>query len=215
MREQPLQPARDLALIVVFACITAALGLIPPIPTPLSPTPITAQSLGPMLAGVVLGGRRGGLSQVLFLALAALGLPVLSGGGGGLARLMGPSAGFLIGFAVSALLVGWAVYRIGAPYSWWKSLIVLILGSMVVMYLCGSIGLMVIGKLTFWQALIGNIAYVPGDLVKVVAAALIGKGVHASLPGMLPWRSEPAELAAGEAPSTSGASHSSQPGFSL
>ena len=73
-------------------------GLVPPVAIAfLGGVPITAQTLGVMLAGVMLGPIRGALAVLLFLFLVALGLPFLSGGRGGLGVFMGPSVGFLIG----------------------------------------------------------------------------------------------------------------------
>ena len=74
---------KDIVYIALFAAVMAVLGLFPPITLPISGVPVTAQSLGPMLAGAILGARRGGLSILLFVALVALGLPLLSGGRGG------------------------------------------------------------------------------------------------------------------------------------
>ena len=210
MSSQPSQPARDLALIAVFAGVTAALGLIPPLYVPISPVPITAQSLGPMLAGAILGGRRGAFSQLLFLALVALGLLLLSGGRGGLGVFFGPSWGFIVGFVVCAWFVGWATYRVGAPYSVWKGLIITVIGGLVIMYALGIPGLMISGKLTFSQALIGNLPYLPGDLTKVVLATLVAKGVHTAVPGMLPWHSETAEQPAADSVSAEAAPASGQ-----
>ncbi|WIY82350.1 biotin transporter BioY [Propionimicrobium sp. PCR01-08-3] len=196
MSNQQSQPARDLALIAVFAGVTAALGAIPPIVVPISPAPITAQSLGPMLAGVILGGRRAGLSQLLFLTLVALGLPLLAGGRGGIGVFVSPTWGFLIAFVACAWFIGWATYRIGAPYSIWKGAIVLVLGGLVLMYGLGIPGMMVSGHLSFTQAVVANIPYLPGDIAKIVIALIVAKGVHAALPGMLPWGGAKAEAAA-------------------
>jgi biotin transport system substrate-specific component len=74
---------RDIVYIALFAAIVGALGMFPPITLPLIGVPITAQSLGVMLAGSVLGARRGGLAIVLFLVLVAIGVPLLAGGRGG------------------------------------------------------------------------------------------------------------------------------------
>lgn len=190
--DRPAKPhalgARDLALVAVFAGVTAALGLIPGIMTPLSPVPITAQSLGPMLAGGILGGRRGSASQALFLALVAIGLPLLAGGRGGFGVFFSVSWGFLVGWPIVAGLIGWATYRIGAPYSLWKGLIVNVAFGLVVLYLIGIPGMVVTGKLTFVQAVAANLPYLPGDLAKAVIAALVAKGVHTAYPALLPWR---------------------------
>jgi len=187
MTSQTPLPARDLALIAVFAGITAALGLIPPIYLPISPAPITAQSLGPMLAGAILGGRRGGASLVLFMAMVALGLPLLSGGRGGIGVFLSPTVGFLVGFVVCAFAIGWATYRVGAPYSIWKGLVITLLGGLVLMYIFGLTGMMIVAHLSLSQALLAQVMYLPGDLTKAVIAVLVAKGVHTAYPGLLPW----------------------------
>jgi biotin transport system substrate-specific component len=110
--------SRDLAYIALFAAIVAALGLLPPVPVPGIPVPITAQTLGVMLAGSVLGARRGGLALLVFLAVVAVGLPVLSGGRGGLGVFVGPSAGFLYSWPLAAFVIGAATT---SPGHWWPT----------------------------------------------------------------------------------------------
>jgi biotin transport system substrate-specific component len=63
---------KDIVYIALFAALMAVLGLFPPFTLPITGVPITAQSLAPMLAGAILGARRGALSVVLFLVLVAL-----------------------------------------------------------------------------------------------------------------------------------------------
>ena len=89
---------RNVAQIALFAALIAALGLIPKITLAFG-VPITAQSMGVMLCGSVLGARRGSMAVLLFLLLVALGLPLLSGCRGGLGLFVSPSDGFLFGFA--------------------------------------------------------------------------------------------------------------------
>ena len=96
---------RNLTLVALFAALIAALGLIPQITLAFG-VPITAQSLGVMLCGTVLGARRGALAVLLFLLLVALGLPLLSGGRGGLGVFASPTVGFLVGFPVAAFVTG-------------------------------------------------------------------------------------------------------------
>ncbi len=150
--------------------------------------PITAQSLGAILAGAILGGRRGFASLVLFLALVALGLPLLAGGRGGIGVFFGVTWGFLVGWTVVAGFVGWATYRLGAPYVVWKAILINVLGGMVLLYGCGIPGMVVTGKLTWSAAVLANLPYLPADLVKCVIAALVAKGVHTAYPGLLPFR---------------------------
>ena len=178
--------ARDLALIAVFAAVTAALGLIPPIPV--GPVPITAQTLGVMLAGAILGGRRGFASQLLLLVLVAIGLPLLSGGRGGIGVFAGASVGFLIGWPIVAGVMGWLTYRVGAPYSLWKGIVINIIGGMVLLYAIGIPGMMLRAGLGFGAAVAANAPFLIGDTIKAVLAAVVAKGVHAAYPRLLPTR---------------------------
>ena len=83
---------RNVAQIALFTALIAALGLVPPIALGFG-VPITAQTLGVMLAGAVLGSRAGALSALLLLFLVALGLPLMSGGRGAWASLPRPRRG--------------------------------------------------------------------------------------------------------------------------
>ena len=95
----------------VPAAVIGVLGMLPGVMLPIAMgVPITAQTLGVMLAGIILGPRHGALAVLLFLFVVLLGAPLLSGGRGGLGVLFGPSVGFLLGF-VPAAFTG------GAPFS--------------------------------------------------------------------------------------------------
>jgi biotin transport system substrate-specific component len=101
---------KNIAYVALFAALIAVLGLVPKIDL-VAGVPITAQSLGVMLCGTVLGARRGALAVLLFVGLVAVGLPLLAGGRGGIGLFAGPSAGFLIGFPVAAFVAGWVMER--------------------------------------------------------------------------------------------------------
>ena len=92
----------DIALIAVFAALIAVLSLTPAVPV--GPVPITLQTLGVALAGLVLGPLRGFLAVVLYLIVGFVGLPVFAGGAAGLAVLGKPSAGYLLSFPIAALI---------------------------------------------------------------------------------------------------------------
>jgi len=180
--------ARDLAFVAVFAGLTAALGLLPAVYLPLSPVPITAQSLAVVLTGAILGARRAVAAQLLFMALVAIGLPLLSGGRGGLAVFVGPTVGFFLAWPVMAGLIGWLTARAGAPYTLWRGLAVNALGTLV-MYAFGIGGMMLVLRLSLPAALVGGVVpFLVGDTVKCVIATLVAKGVHAGYPGLLPAR---------------------------
>ena len=181
-------PARDLALVAIFAGIVAALGLVPALFPFGAAVPITAQSLGVMLAGAILGPRRGGLALVVLLVLVAVGLPLLAGGRGGLGVFFGPSVGYLVGWPVAAFLVGWLTQKGGAPYKLHWGIAANIVGGIVVLYALGIAGTVLVADLSVAAAAVGALVFLPGDLAKAVLAAVIARGVHASYPGLIAER---------------------------
>lgn len=196
MSSAPRSSSRDLALIAIFAGIVAALGIVPAFTPPGFSVPITAQSLGVMLAGSVLGARRGGLSLVLFLVLVATGLPLLAGGRGGLGVFAGPSVGFLLAWPVAAYLIGWLSERAGTTYKLHWGIVANLVGGIVVVYVGGIVGMSAVLGLSIPAAAVATWIYLPGDAVKVVIAALVARGVHAAYPGLLSGRRpEPAKEA--------------------
>ncbi|MGH3370589.1 MAG: biotin transporter BioY [Nocardioidaceae bacterium] len=179
------RPARDIALIATFAGIVAALGVVPAFQPPGFSVPITAQSLGVMLAGAVLGARRGSAALVLFLVLVAVGLPLLAGGRGGLGVFVGPSAGFLLAWPVAAFVVGWLTERGGTPYRLTWGVVANVVGGIVVLYAFGIAGIAAVAGISVGAAAISTWIFIPGDLVKAVLAALVARGVHAAYPGLV------------------------------
>lgn len=177
--------ARDLALIAMFAGIVAAFGLVPAFVIPGFSVPITAQTLGVMLAGAVLGARRAGLALIVFVALVAVGLPLLAGGRGGLGVFVAPSAGFLIAFPLSAYVVGWLTERGGGRYRLGWGVAANVAGGIVVMYALGIVGIAWVTGVSLTAAAVSTWVFLPGDLIKAVVAALIARGVHAAYPGLL------------------------------
>jgi len=177
--------AADLARIAVFAALIAALGLPGTIALFGNAVPITAQTLGVMLAGALLGARRGALACLVFLALVAAGLPLLAGGRGGWAVFTGPSAGYLIGFPVGAFVIGLLTARLLPRYPFWAGLAANLAGGILVVY---AIGIPVqaarvgSGLLAVVQ---GAVQYLPGDLIKVVITTIVAQRVHRAFPGLV------------------------------
>lgn len=186
--QRPRTSSRDLALVAVFAGIVAALGLVPALYPFGSAVPITAQTLGVMLAGAVLGARRGSLALLLLLALVAVGLPLLAGGRGGLGVFVGPSAGYLVGFPVAAFVVGWVTERGGTPYRLHWGLVANVVGGIGVLYGFGVAGTALLADLPVETAALGALLFLPGDLIKAAVAALVAGGVHRSYPGLIARR---------------------------
>ncbi|RCW42896.1 biotin transport system substrate-specific component [Halopolyspora algeriensis] len=173
-------PAADLARTVVFAAFIAVLGLFPGFYLGGAAVPIVLQNTGPLLAGSILGARRGGAAVLLFLALVALGLPLLSGGRGGLAVFAGPSGGFLIGYVFSAVVVGLIVQR-ATPRPGLLVLLLANVAGVAVDYLVG---------IPYWAAFTGDLrvaaiqslVFVPGDAAKLVLVSLVAAAVHRAVP---------------------------------
>jgi biotin transport system substrate-specific component len=173
---------QDLIHISLFAALTAALGLVPRIDLAIVPVPITAQSMGPMLAGAILGARRGALSQGLFLVLLAAGLPLLTGGRGGLGFFATPSAGFIIAFPFAAAVTGWLVERFWQKLGFFKAFAAAVIGGIGVVYLIGIPVLTAIAGLSLPAAAAGSAVFIPGDLIKAGLAASVAMFVKRGYP---------------------------------
>lgn len=174
---------RSLSHIALFAALIAVLGFVPQIMLPFG-VPITAQSLGIMLCGTVLGAKRGALAVLLFLVLVAIGLPLLSGGRGGLGVFASPTVGFLIGFPVAAFVAGLVTERMRAPVGIAAGTGAF-LGGVLVLYVFGIAGLSVMLGKSLPEAALMVSAFVPGDLIKVVLAGLVTQSIARMRPDAL------------------------------
>lgn len=163
---------RNVTLIALFAALVAALGLVPQLTLAFG-VPITAQSLGIMLCGTVLGAWRGGLAALLFVGLVALGLPLLAGGRGGLGVFAGPTAGFVIGFPFAAFATGLVTERLRAMPVGWAAGLGSVLGGIIVLYAFGVTGMSIVLNKTMAEAFLLVGAFIPGDAIKAVLAGLI------------------------------------------
>ena len=173
---------RDIVQIALFAALMAVLGIFPPLMIPAIGVPITAQSMGPMLAGGILGARRGGLSMLLFAGLVMAGLPLLSGGRGGLAVLAGPTVGFFLGFVPAAIVTGLIVERFWAKLNFVSAFLAAVLGGIVVDYALGIAGISLVAGISLAAAAASSVAFIPGDLVKAGVAALAILAVKRAYP---------------------------------
>ncbi len=174
---------RNLTLIALFAALIAALGLVPKF-TLMSGVPISAQSLGIMLCGTVLGAKRGGLAVLLFLGLVALGLPLLAGGRGGIGVFSGVTMGYLIGFPVAAFVTG-------ALAQMWRDrggfvfpAVAALIGGVVVLNVLGIVGMAIKLDKTLAEAALLATPFIPGDILKCVLAGFITQGLLKARPGL-------------------------------
>lgn len=160
------------ALISVFSQIS--------IPLPFSPVPITLQPLAVFLSGVILGGRLGSWTIVIYILLGSIGAPVFSGGKAGISVVMGPTGGYLISYPIVAYIIG-----IGFEKNRGMILkVVSLIAGLVICYLLGMIQLSIVTGMGFQKAfLVGVLPYFPLDIVKLIVAAYIGSRVKAGLKG--------------------------------
>lgn len=191
----------DLVLIALFAALIVVLALVPPIPVPVMAVPVTLQTLGVMLAGLILGPRRGALAVLLYVSLALIGLPVLPGGRAGLAVLMGPTGGFLLGMIPGAAVTGWLGYRASSMgkslqalastvssssgssqgRQIFKAWLASISGGILVVYAFGLPWMTWVTGLDPVKAALAVLVFIPGDIVKAVVAAVLAQRVAQSI----------------------------------
>jgi len=135
---------------------------------PLRPVPITMQTLPVLLAGAFAGARKGSLSQALYLAGGAAGLPVFAGSAGGLSVLAGPTGGYLAGFMIAPLIVG-SLLPLRRGLFW--SVACFSLGALSILAL-GTVHLAVFLHQDWTRAfLLGVVPFLPGEALKVTLAA--------------------------------------------
>ena len=173
---------KDIVYIALFAALTAALGLFPSFPLPVTGVPLTVQSMGPLLAGTILGAKRGFLSQALFVVLVAVGLPVLSGGRGGFGILFGATAGFLLAWPLMALAVGYLTERFWRDLTLPKSIAITVIAGLGISNLLGIPWMAMVLGLNAKTAVVSSLTFVPGDLAKAILASVVGMAVRRSYP---------------------------------
>jgi biotin transport system substrate-specific component len=162
----------DATLVIAGSLLVALLAQFA-VPLPFSPVPVTGQTLAVLMVGVLLGSRRGSLALLTYLAEGAMGLPVLAGGAAGLARLTGPTGGYLIGFVAAAFLVGWLAER-GWDRRPETTLLAMVLGNVIIYafglpWLARFVGAGQVLAMGLWP-------FLPGDLGKILLAT-----------ALLPW----------------------------
>ncbi len=168
---------KEITFIALFAALTGVGGFIS-IQLPFTPTPITLQTLFVLLSGIMLGSMFGALSQIVYIIIGILGFPVFAQGTSGIGVLMGPTGGYLVGFIFAAYIAGLIKNKNVSA----KNILALILGSIII-YVCGIVGLMSIGKLNFVQSiLLGIVPFLIGDAIKIVLTVLTIRKLKVKIP---------------------------------
>jgi len=154
---------------VLSFIIMTVLGSFVRIPLFFTPVPLTLQTFFVLLAGAFLGSRLGILSQLGYILIGAIGLPVFSGGQAGLFYLFGPTGGYLFGFLLATVLIGRFINSFSK--SIFSAFCLLFAADLVILF-CGAAYLAFLTKLSFIQAVsLGVAPFIAGDLLKASAAA--------------------------------------------
>ncbi|MBL7158509.1 MAG: biotin transporter BioY [Candidatus Omnitrophica bacterium] len=154
-----------------------AIGAYIRIPLPFTPVPITLQTFFVILSGAILGRKLGIFTQVSYVALGVLGMPVFQGYNAGFTYLAGPTGGYLVGFIAAAYTTGWLMEKRDT-------------GSFFNVALAMSAGLFVVYALgVSWLALgyglglakataLGFIPFIPGAIFKLTAASFLYRAIR-------------------------------------
>ena len=174
---KPYFTTKRMALIGVMTAVTCILGPFS-IPLPFSPVPISFTNLAIYLAAYVLGMKACTVSYLIYMLLGMVGVPVFSGFTGGPAKLAGPTGGYIIGFIAMAIIAGLVIDHFHQP---WLQLIGMIVGT-IICYVLGTAWFCFEAKSTVSGALsICVFPFIPGDLIKMIIAMLIGPAIKKRL----------------------------------
>lgn len=167
---------QTIALIAVMTAVTCVLA---PLSLPIGPVPISLTNLAIYFALYILGMKKGIISYVAYLVIGLVGVPVFSGFTGGPGKLIGPTGGYLIGFIPMALIAGIFIDKFHGKFI--QSMIGMVIGT-IVCYALGTAWLAYQAQMDFAAALgAGVIPFIPGDLIKMVLAALLGPQIQKAL----------------------------------
>jgi len=171
MRNQKTASLTLIGLMTAVTCILGPLSIV----IPISPVPISFTNLAIYLTATILGWKKGTISYLVYLLIGFAGIPVFSGFTSGPGKLLGPTGGYLIGFIFIALIAGFFVEKF--PDNIYMYILGMTLGT-IITYALGTGWLAYQANLTFEAALFaGVIPYIPGDIAKIVIAAILGRTI--------------------------------------
>jgi biotin transport system substrate-specific component len=163
--------ARNATAIASVTALTAVCAQIV-IPLPGTPVPFTMQTFAVLVGAAAIGPWRAMTSMILYLLVGALGAPVFSDGGSGVARIFSATGGYLIGFIAAAIVVGWLAQR-GDSKKWFSAALAFLVGSLVI-YLFGVTGLVLFAGMSPLEAISkGMLPFIAGDVIKAIAAGVV------------------------------------------
>lgn len=173
---------KELTLIGLMTAITCILGPLS-IPLPFSVVPISFTNLAIYFTVFLLGWKKGTISYLIYLLIGLVGVPVFSGFSGGIGKIAGPTGGYLAGFLLLAIISGLFIEKFrGKIYMYALGMVL----GLAVTYLFGTAWLSYQLELTFKEGLfMGVIPYIPGDIVKIAAALILGPILRKNVAGII------------------------------
>ncbi|WP_326909544.1 biotin transporter BioY [Sedimentibacter sp. MB31-C6] len=172
----------DITQTGIFTALTAIGAFIS---IPVGPVPITLQTFFVLLSGIILGSRKAMFSQIAYILLGLVGLPIFAGFSGGLQTITKPSFGFLIGSVLAAYCVGKITEK--KSDSTTNMYIAVIIGTLIIYaigipYMYYILNIMLSSNLHINQILkLGMLMFIPGDTIKAIVTVLLGSKLQGKL----------------------------------
>lgn len=160
------------------AIVTAVICVLAPLALPIGPVPISLATLAIYFALYLLDWKLSALSVVVYVLIGMVGLPVFSGFTGGMGKLMGPTGGYIVGYIPMALLSGWIICRYQNRWIQFAGLV----GGTALLYVLGTAWFCIATGNPVGAALgMCVVPFIPGDLIKIAAAMLLGPQIQKRL----------------------------------
>ncbi len=173
------QRSRSIYQLCMMALMAGVMCFLSPIAIPIGAVPISLSFLAIYLSVYILGMKMGTVSCMVYLLLGFAGLPVFSGYTGGVAKLAGPTGGYLVGYIFLALICGWIMEKSSYQLPW--CFVGMAAGSAAA-YAFGTVWFMIVMDCSLVAALSQCvIPFLFGDFLKMAAASVIGPQVRRRL----------------------------------
>ena len=177
--------------LVLCAFCAAVTCILAPLSVPLAgEVPISLATFAVLLSGILLGGKLGALSQIVYVLLGSVGVPVFAGWTGGIGITLGVTGGYIIGYIPMALAAGLLYHRFGRNKSGIRKYAVMLVSMVLataVLYILGTAWFIVQTGMTLSASLAACvIPFLPGDLIKIAAVTLTAVPIEAAIKRTVP-----------------------------
>lgn len=168
---------KEIIVCGLFASIAAVLSQVS-IPIPFTNVPLTMQIFAIMLTGMILGPKLGFISQIIYVSLGIIGMPVYAQMSGGIGIVLGHTGGFILSFPIVALIVGYFTRKYNNSVGIYSGMMI----GLICSYVIGTIQFCIITKMSFASGLMACvIPFIPLDIVKIILVYIVGKSINARI----------------------------------